>query len=71
VLSREINHDEHGSGVVLAVMPVASVVVYLLMRHPGLRRPQFQGGRAFSVPMSLGCALAVFVVFAWLAFVLQ
>jgi multisubunit Na+/H+ antiporter MnhB subunit len=56
---------------VLIVVAVASVVVYLLMRRPEMRRPQFQGGRAFSVAVSLGCAVAVVVVFAWLAFVLQ
>lgn len=56
--------------VVLAVLAVASVVVYLLMRHPGLRRPQFQGGRAFSRAVSFGCAVALFVVFAWLTSVL-
>jgi len=56
---------------VLAVMVVASVVVYLLMRHPGLRRPQFQGGRAFSVSVSLACAVGLFVVFATLTWLLQ
>jgi hypothetical protein len=56
---------------VLSVVAVAAVVVYLLMRYPGMRRPQFQSGRAFSVGVSLGCAVAVFVVFASLAFVLQ
>ena len=56
---------------VLLVVAVASVVVYLLMRHPGMRRRQFQGGRAFSVGVSLACALGLFVLFAALTWVLQ
>ena len=56
---------------VLVVMAVASTVVYLLMRHPGMRRPQFQGRRAFSVGVSLACALGLFVLFAVLTRVLQ
>jgi len=50
----------------LAVVAVASVVVFLLMRFPELRRPQFRGGRAFPVPAALACALGVFVVFSCL-----
>lgn len=57
--------------VVLIVAAVASVVVFLLMRYPALRRAQFQNGRAFSVAMSFACAGTMFVVLAWLAFVLQ
>lgn len=30
---------------VLIVVAVASAVVYLLMRRPEMRRPQFQGGQ--------------------------
>ena len=29
---------------VLVVVAVASTVVYLLMRYPGMRRPRFQDG---------------------------
>ena len=50
----------------LVVTAVASVVVFLLMRYPQLRRPQFQGRRAFSVGVSLACALGVLAVFAFL-----
>ncbi len=50
----------------LAVVTVASVVVFLLMRNPQLRRPQFRGGRAFPVSVALACALGVFVVFSFL-----
>lgn len=39
---------------VLMVAAVMAVVVYLLMR-----RSQFQGGRAFSVAVSFGCAVRV------------
>jgi multisubunit Na+/H+ antiporter MnhB subunit len=56
---------------VLVVMAVASVAVYLLMRYPGMRRPQFQGRRAFSVGVSLACAVGLFVLFAALTWVLQ
>lgn len=56
---------------VLVVMAVASTVVYLLMRHPGMRRPKFRGGRAFSVGTSLACALGLFVLFAALTWMLQ
>lgn len=56
---------------VLVVAAVASTVVYLLMRHPGMRRPQFQGGRAFSIGVSLACALGLFVLFAALTWALQ
>jgi len=56
---------------VLVVTAVASLVVYLLMRHPETRRPQFQSGRAFSVGLSLACALGLFALFAVLTWVLQ
>ena len=55
----------------LVVTAVASVVVYLLMRHPDLRRSQFQGGRAFGVGVSLACAVVLFAVFAVLTGLLQ
>ena len=55
----------------LVVTAVASIVVFLLMRYPQLRRPQFQGRRAFSVGVSLACALGVFAVFAFLIWRLQ
>jgi multisubunit Na+/H+ antiporter MnhB subunit len=55
----------------LVVTAVASVLVFLLMRYPQLRRPQFQGRRAFSVGVSLACALGVFAVFAFLIWRLQ
>jgi hypothetical protein len=42
-----------------AVTLVASVVVYLLMRHLELRRPQFEGGRVFFVSVSLTCAVGL------------
>jgi hypothetical protein len=53
------------------VTAVASGVVFLLMRYPQLRRPQFQGRRAFSVGVSLACALGVFAAFAFLILRLQ
>jgi multisubunit Na+/H+ antiporter MnhB subunit len=55
----------------LVVTAVASVVVFLLMRYPQLRRPQFQGRRAFSIGVSLACALGAFAVFAFLIWRLQ
>jgi multisubunit Na+/H+ antiporter MnhB subunit len=55
----------------LVVTAVASVVVFLLMRYPQLRRPQFQGRRAFTVGVSLACALGVLAVFAFLIWRLQ
>lgn len=48
----------------LVVVAVASVVVYLLMRHPEMRRTQFRGGRAFSVGVSFACAVGLFSVMA-------
>jgi hypothetical protein len=50
---------------------VRRVGVFLLMRYPPLRRLQFQGRRAFSVGVSLACALGVFAVFAFLIVRLQ
>ena len=41
------------------------------MRYPAMRRPQFQGGRAFGVAVSLACAVGLFVVFAVLIGLLQ
>jgi multisubunit Na+/H+ antiporter MnhB subunit len=58
-------------GLALVVTAVASIVVFLLMRYPPLRRLQFQGLRAFSVGVSLACALGVFAVFAFLIVRLQ
>jgi len=55
----------------LFVTAVASVVLFLVMRYPAMRRSQFQGGRAFSVTTSLACALGVFAVFAFLILRLQ
>ena len=55
----------------LCVTAVACVVMFLLMRYPQLRRPQFQGGRSFSFGGSLACALGVFAVFAYLIVRLQ
>ncbi len=56
---------------VLVVAALASTVVYLLMRHPGMRRVQYRDRRAFSVGVSLACALALFVVLAALTWMLQ
>jgi len=53
-------------GLALSVTTVASVVLFLVMRYPQLRRPQFGGGRAFSFRLSLACALGVLAVFAFL-----
>lgn len=54
----------------LAALATASVVVFLLMRHPSLRRSQFQNGQSFSFGTSLACALGLFVggasLFWWL-----
>ena len=50
---------------------VACVVLFLMMRYPQLRRPQFQNGRSFSIGISLACALGVFFVFAWVIVRLQ
>jgi multisubunit Na+/H+ antiporter MnhB subunit len=52
--------------IALAATAVACVVLFVIMRYPQLRRPQFQGGRSFSIGVSFACALAVFAVFAWL-----
>ena len=41
---------------VLSVTAVACVVVFLVMRYPQLRRPQFQNGRRFSIGFSMVCA---------------
>jgi hypothetical protein len=57
--------------VALSVVAVASVVVFLLMRYPGLRRPQFRGGRTFSTGTALAGALGVFAVYAFLIWWLQ
>ena len=56
---------------VLIVAAVACAVLFLVMRYPQLRREQFQGGRAFSWPVSLGCALTIYSFFVWLAFTRQ
>jgi hypothetical protein len=45
--------------------------MFLAMRYPQLRRPQFQGGRSFPIGVSLACALGVFAVFAYLIVRLQ
>jgi hypothetical protein len=55
----------------LAVVAMASVVVFLVMHYPALRRPQFQSRRRFSIGLSLACALGVFAVFAFLIVRLQ
>jgi len=47
----------------LSGVAVACVILFLMMRHPQLRRPQFQNGRRFSIGFSLACALGVFVVY--------
>jgi hypothetical protein len=47
----------------LGIAVVASVVLFLVLRYPQLRRPQFQDGRSFSASFSLVCALAVFAVY--------
>jgi hypothetical protein len=49
---------------ILVVGSVASVIVFLLMRYPRLRREQFQQGRAFSLRISALGALAVFALFS-------
>ena len=56
---------------VLVVAAVMTVVVYLLMRRRSMRRPQFQGGRAFSPVVSFGCAAGLFAFLVWVAFALQ
>ncbi len=55
----------------LSVTGVACAVLFLVMRYPQLRRPQFQSGRRFSIGVSLACALGVFAVFALLIVRLQ
>ena len=50
----------------LSGVAVACVVLFLMMRYPQLRRPQFQNGRRFSTGLSLACALGVFVVYTLL-----
>jgi len=45
--------------------------MFLVMRYPHLRRPQFQGGRSFSIGFSLACALGVCALFAYLIVRLQ
>ena len=54
---------------ILGVGAVASVVVFLLLRRPELRRQQFRHGRRFTLLQSaLGATatMAVFVLFALL-----
>lgn len=53
-------------GLALAGVAVACSVLFVMMRYPGLRRPQFQGGRRFSTWISLACALGVFALYACL-----
>ncbi len=55
----------------LFVVAVACVVIFLVMRYPQLRRPQFRGGRAFSTAAALAAALGVFLVYAVLICWLQ
>jgi len=55
----------------LFVTAVASVVVFLVMRYPALRRPQCRNGRRFSIGFSLACALGVLAVFEFLIVRLQ
>jgi hypothetical protein len=57
--------------IALSATAVACVVLFVIMRYPQLRRPQFQGGRSFSIGVSLACALGVFAVFVWLIVRLQ
>jgi hypothetical protein len=52
--------------VALVGTAVAAAVLFLVLRYPHLRRPQFQGGKALSIGLSLACALGVFAVFAFL-----
>jgi hypothetical protein len=52
--------------VALVGTTVAAVVLFLVLRYPHLRRPQFQGGKGLSLGLSLACALGVFSVFAYL-----
>jgi hypothetical protein len=46
-------------------------VLFVVMRYPTMRRPQFQGGPRFSIGVSLACAVGVFVLFAFLIVRLQ
>ena len=52
---------------ILGVGLVASLVVYLLMRHPQLRREQFRNRAPFSISAALLCAAAVLGLFAFMA----
>ena len=52
---------------IVAAGAVASVVVFLLMRYPGMRREQFRQGRAFSMRSCALGALAVLAVFSLIA----
>lgn len=55
----------------LTGVAMACGVLFVVMRYPGMRRMQFQGGKTFSVAVSLACALGVFVLFAFLILRLQ
>ncbi len=55
----------------LAGVAVACGVLFVMMRYPAMRRPQFQGGPRFSIGVSLACALSVFILFAFLILRLQ
>jgi multisubunit Na+/H+ antiporter MnhB subunit len=55
----------------LSVTGGVCVVLFLVMRYPQLRRPQFRNGRRFSLGVSLASALGVFAVFALLIVRLQ
>lgn len=51
---------------IVGVAVLASLVVFLVMRFPQLRRPQFRQSGAFSMPVSAACAVGVFALL-WLA----
>jgi hypothetical protein len=53
--------------VILLAGAVASLVVFLLLCHPALRRAQFRNGRRFTLPQSALGATLVMTLFALLA----
>ena len=51
----------------VGVGSLAALVLFLVMRFPGLRRPQFRGHPPLSLPASVLASVALLVLFLVLA----